>query len=87
MIWYWVYGALALLSLVHLAVFAYVYRSGKPPEPDGEGAERHVDGVKCPECGVRNEQGYRYCRVCVSELPGHLSVENRSASPRSRGML
>lgn len=26
--------------------------------------------VACPECGAANNPGYRFCRRCVSELPG-----------------
>jgi hypothetical protein len=26
--------------------------------------------VECPDCGAANELGYRFCRSCVSELPG-----------------
>ena len=89
MSWYWVYGAIALLSLVHLAVLAYAYHNGDRRRPEVGGSKESVSGdrVECPDCGAANDRGYRYCRACVSELPGHLSFENTSTSPRSRGML
>ncbi len=39
--------------------------------PDSTSASRGETAVvDCPTCGVENERGYRYCRNCVSTLPG-----------------
>jgi len=38
----------------------------------------------CPECGTENELGYRYCRNCVSELPGAVDFGSDSDVPVGR---
>lgn len=38
----------------------------------------------CPECGTENELGYRYCRSCVSELPGAVDFDSDSDVPIGR---
>ena len=38
-------------------------------DPGPPGAE---DGaILCSQCGARNEPNYRFCRVCVADLPGN----------------
>lgn len=34
----------------------------QPSQPDSG------PGVRCPTCGVTNEEGYRFCRSCSSDL-------------------
>ncbi|MFB6297158.1 MAG: hypothetical protein ABEH56_01410 [Salinirussus sp.] len=89
MIEHWLYGVVAVLSLAHLAVLVYAYRQGNESFLAGE-ADPRADGeeqdsrVSCPDCGTTNERGYRYCRDCVSELPGHLSFDVDSTAPQGR---
>ncbi|MFW6437231.1 MAG: DUF7577 domain-containing protein [Halococcoides sp.] len=47
---------------------------GEPSERerDREPPTAYEDGtlyVRCPECGAKNDTGYRYCGECSSELP------------------
>ncbi len=53
------------------------------------GADRSGDdrgSVTCPTCGAENDPGYRYCRGCVSELPGR-SPRERHGPPTSGRLL
>lgn len=95
----WVYGAIVALSVLHLLALAYAYRnqsdaSGvKPPDrsasaADGKGAEHtHDEDVECPECGAVNARSYRFCRRCVTELPGRVSVLEQSTWSEGRRTL
>lgn len=64
----WVYGTAMAVTLVQLATL-YLHRTRVAR---GSGSSERADGatVECSECGAENESGYRFCRVCVSELPG-----------------
>jgi hypothetical protein len=43
------------------------------------------DGVvECPDCGTANELGYRFCRSCVSELPGTMAFDRDADGPLGR---
>jgi len=39
------------------------------------------DRVVCPECRTANDPGYRYCRACVSALPGAAEVRQPDPNP------
>lgn len=30
--------------------------------------------IRCRDCGTENEAGYRFCRSCVTELPGSTDI-------------
>mgnify|MGYP000117195005 CR=1 FL=1 len=100
----WVYGAILVLSVLHLLALAYAYRN----RPDAGGDERegrdaagrgatgvdgettdhaHGEDVECPECGAVNGRDYRFCRRCVAELPGEMSVLEQSSRATSRRTL
>lgn len=84
----WVLWSLAFVTVVHGLVLLYAYRhreelQGFDATTDPE-AYRHEDGIECPDCGVRNEPGYRFCRDCVAELPGAGSPGSAGAGPLSR---
>lgn len=59
-----------------LYLIARTYYHADQPEPNPD-SEEVIDAntVACPDCGNRNNRGYRFCRQCVSELPGATSVE------------
>lgn len=64
-----------------------------PKSSDVEAADRNsssstADGatVACPDCGTENDQGYRYCRSCVAELPGPNLPITFSSTPLLRGI-
>lgn len=68
------------LGTVHLVVLVYVFVRRRTSNADAVGgtARNGVGGsdsadewtVQCSECGAWNEPGFRYCRQCVTELPG-----------------
>ena len=54
--------------------------------PDG-GADLVDDDdgtVECPDCGAANDLGYRFCRSCVSELPGTTGFDRDADGPLGR---
>ena len=85
----WVYGAIVVLTLLHGIALLYAYRRGSALTQTGDDAEKYVteDGVTCPSCGEDNDDGYRYCRQCVSELPAGGSFLEQSSSPQGRRTL
>lgn len=76
-----------LLVNAALAVYAWTRRS-TTAEHDRTVGERTQSGdaptVACPNCGAENEPEYRYCRACVSELPGYAANRSQFASPFGR---
>ena len=40
--------------------------------------------VECPDCGAANDLGYRFCRSCVSELPGTTGFDRDADGPLGR---
>jgi ribosomal protein L40E len=85
----WVFGAIAVLALLHGMTLLYAYRRGTARGAATPDAESYVrdDGVECPSCGADNGTGYRFCRRCVSELPGSVSFLGDSSAPASRRTL
>lgn len=93
----WVFVAIGMLLVVHLAVVIYAIRYGSQHTPAGTRAgagsaqqaepERTDDGIRCPTCGETNELEYKYCRQCVAELPTRVSFMNESSSSESRRTL
>ena len=80
-----VFGLQAALIALGLLI---AYRAGRLRDQNATGG-RGVDAVdpdakvvRCPQCDVENERGYRYCRSCVSRLPGATGLDRSSdASP------
>jgi hypothetical protein len=84
----WVYGGILLLTLLHSLVLIYAYSKSQNASATSsdENARQYVteNGIECPNCGVLNERGYRYCRQCVVELPGSVATLGDDAMPQSR---
>jgi hypothetical protein len=76
-----------LLVNAALAVYAWTRRPATA-EHDSAVEKRTRSGdastVACPNCGAENEPEYRYCRACVSELPGYAANHPQFASPFGR---
>jgi hypothetical protein len=81
---YGLLGAVLLLHLGTLA-YVYLRRSraadpagGDPetvaerlrPEAESELGPDEEGRLTCPQCGARNDPSYRFCRICVADLPG-----------------
>lgn len=81
----WVFAGITVLVLLHGMALLYAYRRARTSGGAAVDDEASVteDGVECPSCGAHNETGFRYCRQCVSELPGQPSLLDRA--PMSRG--
>jgi hypothetical protein len=58
--------------------------SHSPTDTESGGHAGPTETVECPSCGTENEADYRYCRRCVTELPGHAGFE-RQISPSFGG--
>lgn len=70
---YWYLGPLVALLLANclaaaLALWVRARRSDRAP--DAAAASGGGERVACRECGAENDPVYRFCRQCVSELPG-----------------
>lgn len=86
----WLYGSMVATTVLYLGVFLYArYRSSGDRAPAEADHGTVVEGtlVACPSCGVDNERGYRFCRRCVTELPGAVSDYGPSDLPRGRGIV
>jgi hypothetical protein len=86
----WVFGAIAVLTLLHGIALLYAYRRGVAAGGNGAvDTDSYVteNGVDCPNCGERNEHDYRFCRRCVSELPAAMSFFRDSSPSKSRRTL
>jgi hypothetical protein len=88
----WLYPAVAVVTVVHLAMLVYAYRNRKRLRGGARDAVGEQGGdadgrVACPTCGVDNEAGYRYCRACVTELPGAVSFRGEGGPPDRRRTL
>ncbi|MFB6310007.1 MAG: zinc ribbon domain-containing protein [Salinirussus sp.] len=82
----WMIGLVLVTVLLNLLALRAAYRLGSVAMGgsalDEDSTTADADGtVACPECGVENELGYRYCRACVNELPGALAVEQSDGTP------
>lgn len=40
--------------------------------------------VRCRDCGAENEAGYRFCRTCVTELPGSTGLQPQPSRSSGR---
>ena len=59
--------------------------AGADPTDGGGDLVDADDGVvECPDCGGANELGYRFCRSCVSELPGRMAFGRDADDPLGR---
>lgn len=84
----WFYGAiLALIGLQLLTLVITYWRGTGPFQNAATAAARaNADGaVRCPDCGAENAVGYRFCRRCVTELPGPVETGQAPARPVGRG--
>lgn len=86
----WVVAAmLALVGLQVLTLVAAYWRGEGPFSPAETGAdipEPTSDGaLRCPDCGAENDIEYRFCRRCVSELPGSFQRGGSPVRPLGRG--
>lgn len=81
--------AIALFDLLLLGLLDERQRpdaasvSGSDPSEGagGGGSDADADLVRCRECGAENEREYRYCRHCVSELPGGTTIGQDGTGP------
>lgn len=85
----WLYGAMLAVSILNMGVFLYArYQAerSRPADPTELRCASHGTTVSCPDCGTANEQGYRFCRRCIAELPGAVPPTGPSRLPTGRGI-
>lgn len=77
----WVYASIVGVTVLHLFMFVYLQArrrgsavSAPGPTASGDAGDAAGDGdddtVRCRECGAENRRQFRFCRNCVTELPG-----------------
>lgn len=78
----WLTGALVAVTVAHVALLLVVLWArglgGGGPDPD---VYRHEEGLECAGCGTLNDEDFRYCKRCVSELPGRAGRRGSGSSP------
>lgn len=79
----WMYGLLAAGAGVHLLVV--VVASYVRWERVAAGAASG-DAVICTSCGTDNDPEYRFCRRCITELPGSVHPGG-TAAPTDRTFI
>lgn len=67
----WVLATFLAVSVAHVVVVALAMRYGAV-ERGGVPETANRGDVECPACGAVNGSSYRYCRRCVSTLPGSM---------------
>lgn len=85
----WVIGALIAMSLVHVLLLGVALSRGGFEDVFETDPESYMteDGLECPTCGTVNRPEYRYCRECVSSLPGSVATGQAAEQPSGRRTL
>ena len=93
----WDLGLVIAGFVLNAALLYFTYRYARQSVPaaasggttlDGElGAGDEDDVVECRHCGAENDPGYRFCRACVSELPGVTSYGRAGSGQAGRASL
>lgn len=84
----WIYGSILALIALQVLTLAVAYWRGEGPFDSSESIDPETveDGaVRCNYCGVENAVEYRFCRRCVTELPGAFHPGRSPAPPLGRG--
>lgn len=72
----WLLSAMLALIGLQVLTLAIAYWRGEGPfataDRDQE-AMTSSGAVQCPDCGAENGPEFRYCRRCVTDLPGAIS--------------
>jgi hypothetical protein len=80
----WAIGFLLGIGVLYALLLVKFVRSewGHTVQPEKH-EPKTTDGsnIVCPECGAANEQGYRYCRSCIRELPQSVGFESDEGHP------
>lgn len=67
----WLVWALVAVTVAHVLLLVATLRVRREVHgPDAASSQRDCDAVDCPDCGVANDPEYRFCRNCLTELPG-----------------
>lgn len=88
----WQLNLLAGAFVIHLLAMGLMYRyrndasrpGGSASDPERDLIDREAGVLECPNCAAENELGYRYCRSCVSELPGSMTFDGAGNTPLGR---
>lgn len=82
----WFYVLLVGIGGVHLLVALMVLRfeSGRTITTEQASTESQVT---CGTCGTPNDAGYRYCRQCVTALPGVSPTDQAGTATTGRELF
>lgn len=85
----WLTGVLVAVTVVHVCLLLVVVRAGglaggREADPS---VYRHEEGLECAACGELNGEEYRFCRHCVSRLPGRSGFGDGGSRPGGRRTL
>ncbi|MFB6227169.1 MAG: zinc ribbon domain-containing protein [Halobacteriales archaeon] len=88
----WQFSLLAGVLVIHLLAIGLMYRyrndtsrtGGSASDSEHDLIDREAGVLECPNCAAENELGYRYCRCCVSELPGSVAFDGAGNTPLGR---
>lgn len=87
----WLFIPFLLLGLLHIMFVLYSStRNGGLFNQETETAtvrNAEDDAISCPDCGTHNEIEYRFCRECVSELPGGSWYQVTEPATVGRGIV
>lgn len=86
----WQLGLLVVAFCLHVLAVGLAYRrrdrTSEPAAstPERDLVDREAGVIECPTCETVNDLGYRYCRSCVSELPGAVASDSAGNTPLGR---
>lgn len=84
----WIYGSILALIAVQVLTLVVAYWRGEGPfdSPGTLDSEPVENGaVQCHNCGAENAVEFRFCRRCVTELPGSFHTGRSPTPPLGRG--
>jgi hypothetical protein len=90
----WLLALLAAALLAHALIVYHRYRGRRQRSDTGSRSGSTAtdapspaaarSAITCQHCGAKNDDSYRYCRACASELPRRNTLADSSDDPLGR---